>query len=278
VDEIVICNGGWNFPEYTNDDTPLQEVSEVIKRLDVNGKIHEIRGLSWDKLKQIHDRTSEKYPVQKTGNRAKAATLANEAAGELGADWVLWIASDQVFYANAKQLRALTENTSGTDGFQFYEHKEFWGSQWFWLKPEFCTDPYSTNDGAKFYKYGGNGGQVQWFCGEGGIMNYRNQTADDTCTTGHFRECYPADRDCLPVASLYLSDRIQRSMFYWIDHSKCEGFTITKLEAFRRAVADACSVWDRAQPKNLNPASYFAIPQVFFAKSPEQYILDGMPK
>lgn len=253
----------------TKHDVPLPEVSEAIKRLDVNGKIHEIHDMDWAKLKGLEKPCDE----QNTGIRALAATLANDEAGRLGADWVLWLASDQVFYNSAKELHALAENRSGCDGFQFYEHKAFWGSQWHMCRD--ATDPYSNSDGAKFYKFGGNGGQRQWFAGEGGIMNYRQQRPDDSILTAHMRECWPVQgREELDLVSL-LWYQVQRYYTLHLDHNKVEGIEQNHQDVFRFAVNSAWGIVQRAAWSNLRPAD--PIPQIFNIE-PLAYIESGQPK
>lgn len=263
IDAIVVLNSGWDFPRYTRNDYPLPEISEQIKRLDVNGKIHEVTKLDESKLFGLPD------AAETMGNRAIAATLANDAAGELGADWVLWIASDQVFY-DAKPLRRLAEQTV-TDGFQFYEHKSFWGSQW-WMAND-ATCPYSESDGAKFYRYRGDHGERQWFKGEGGIMNYRQQTPSEACLTGHMRECYPAARWELPQPKDFLAYQLQRGYFYFRDQNKVLKRNESNMDSYLKGMAYAWNVWQRANPKNLRQAD--PIPQVLNAENPEGWIREG---
>jgi hypothetical protein len=271
VDEIVVLNAGWNFPDMTEDNVPLPEVTETIKRLDVNGKVHEIHDMDWGKLAGI-DEGGFKPTKLNTGIRALAATLANDYAGGLGADWVLWTASDQVYYENAKQIRALTENPNGIDGFQFYEHKAFWGSQWYMCKD--ATDPYSNSDGAKLYMFKGDHGQRQWFRGEGGIMSYRQQYPCDSVLTAHMRECWPMPKGDLDLENL-LTYQIARYYTLHIDGRNVAGQKVDHRQVFNFAVHCAQGICERARWENLRDAD--PIPKIYHM-TPEQYIAEGEPR
>jgi len=267
VDEILVGNGGYNYPHYTDDNVPLEDARQYMKEIDVNGKIHEIRNLSYA------DTNGLCLPERET-RRAVAITAVSEAARKYNPDWILWAASDQVLYENAKHLTDIMKGGlgGGYDGYQFFEYKSFWGSPWFMINNPDTF--FSESDGVKFYRYGGSNGERQWWVGEGGIQHYRQQMPSDIVTAGHFRECAPAKEGKVDY------DKIReyaekRYCFYTFDHHMQKKIPITVKEAIVYGKNTAVSHVNRSRAANIHPAD--PQPPPVFRIGPEKYVRSGLP-
>ena len=53
VDEIVVVNSGFNFPFFDKENVPLESVSIMLKEIDFNGKIHEIKGCTFEDAPEL---------------------------------------------------------------------------------------------------------------------------------------------------------------------------------------------------------------------------------
>lgn len=213
VDEIVVVNSGYNFPLFTEYDVPLPEATETIKELDVNGKIHDVQHVTWEKAAKY----GPELQPEREGIRAIGMTYANDVANDLGADWILRFDSDQVFFPNVKNVREVIAEAK-TGGFQFLEYKAYWLSPNLMLK----GGEVSNSDGAKLFKAMNTEPKVgrQWYVGEGAIVHWREQTPSDAITTGHFREvCPPLKDGSIDRRGLFLY-YFQRMMFHGWDQNR----------------------------------------------------------
>lgn len=273
VDEIVVVNSGYNFPFFTEYDVPLLEESQMMKELDVNGKIREIQHVTWEKASKFGPELLE----SREGIRALGMTYANDVANDLGADWILRFDSDQVFFPNVKKVRELAKGDKG-DGFQFLEYKAYWISPNTMVK----GGEVSHSDGAKFYQSIGQQGQRQWFAGEGAIVHYRPQFPNKEVTTGHFREVHPALPDGTPDRRGLFLNYFQRMLFHNFDQNRLYAGTdkpgwekgLTRDEMILRAFNTA---------RGIAYGKYDLVPSVPTAPlviriGASKYISEGFPK
>lgn len=126
VDEIVVVNGGIDINSSespTEFNIPLKEVTRDIQKLDIDGKIIEIKGFT---VNDVHT----KLPFFEGPNKLRGkeyqdkcydcmgfnATLAHETAIKKGADLILSVDADHVCYPEVEHVR-----NAGPVVFQAYE-------------------------------------------------------------------------------------------------------------------------------------------------------------
>lgn len=247
VDEIVVVNSGWN-KDFTHCHTPLDGVTEMIKEIDVNGKIHEKQHVTWN--------TCPNLVPSREGIRALGMTAANDEAVNREADWILRFDSDQVFFNNVKNIRMLTDSSNyvpcdcvecrenpqpifkNPSGYQFFEYKPYWLHPLQWA-PESVPVVSSHADGAKLYE----AMPGQWFYGEGGIMHSKDQAPSKQVTTGHFREAYPL-KDGKLDEEAFRAYSIRRFMLYFIDQERLKGIERSYEERLESATKKFMHIWN----------------------------------
>ena len=108
-DQIIIVNGGYELgnPSMDRYNVPLDQVSRDIRRLDIAGKIVELKGFTLEDLehKAVLARQFDKLEEPWFDMRGLAGTLANEEAVRRGADMILKFDSDQVGFRSAERVK-----------------------------------------------------------------------------------------------------------------------------------------------------------------------------
>ncbi len=191
VDEIIVANQGYNIDSHAGKNDfmvsvgPLERASNVIKRLDVNGKIIELTDI--DPTKLIHAYPMGTLKDCKDGNwydmRGLNFTAANEYAAQHGADWILMAGSDGVAYADLKGIK----EEIGTYSFHRNEFAGDVGGEASYLHDVYMDTMYSdTIDTFVADLY-------TWFSDGGAISGHRSIPAKDGNTSDtHARK--PTDR------------------------------------------------------------------------------------
>jgi len=266
VDEIVVVNGGLDDVVYPRrDDAMLKRESAVLRQIDKDNKIIEIKP-SWDIAPpQINNKTSEL--------RARNLSIATQIAHERGADWILKFDSDQVLYPTVKDLRVLT--LCDSRGYQF------------WQMPDFIGDVYHINDGyqnrnpfddgVKFYKahldvrYGGQGAII------GAV-----QTPCDGIQSAHFRRIVPEN-----ISERDKKDFFFRRAYYHIwsqniinEHpvNQKEGRKLQDSEMLSMALQEAESHMKEIGSINIRECTdLINIPPLACLMKPLEYITGGYP-
>jgi len=263
VDRIIVVNSGYNFPYFTEYDHPLADATHAIKQIDINGKIDEVQHARFESCDLVQS--------EREGLRALGGTFASEYARKYSPEWLLQFDSDQVFFANVRNIHQLT--TKDTDGYQFLQYLAYWITPWHCIPPELLS---SYSDGAKFYRYGGKGGERQWWLGEGGIMNYREQKPCDLVTTAHFRECYPTPKGQPPDYDSAFYYQFRRAMFHLFDRNRLHKLNQSMQDIIVGAFNVAKeAVYERTKaglfPAPIPPPEVVEI-------GPEKYVKEGFPK
>ena len=191
VDQIVVVNYGFQLDNKRRMG-PLKEASEVIKHLDVNGKIKEVTHVDPKKLRHS-------YPVgtQRAANlrrkreegegswydiRGLNLTAANELAFNLGADWILKFDSDEVCYRDVEKLR----EDIGTYVFHQYEFAGLVGGSENYFPDPGPASPYI--DTVQTYK----ADLDTWYLGAGAIANHpEDRKPTDLFHCAHLRWANP---------------------------------------------------------------------------------------
>lgn len=130
-DEIIIANSGFSMdnpnPKVL---VPLERVSTEIKRLDINGKITELKNIDPNKLEHKMELITQ-YEADHTGRahnddwcdpRGFGITAANEEANRRNPDWILKIDTDQACFKDVENLRKYLEKPTFT-GLTFYQYE-----------------------------------------------------------------------------------------------------------------------------------------------------------
>ena len=194
-DQVVVANNGFDFDNFPRTE-PLDRATAWIKRLDVNGKIVELRDVTPGRL-------NHNYPIgtQRAANdrrkqggegywydlRGLNLTAANEEAVKLGADWILKIDSDEVCYSDVDQLADMLRlNWTGTSVFHQLEFAGDVGPDSCYLADPPPSSPYI--DTAQTYR----ADPETWYIGGGAIVNLREERLESTVFhCAHLREANP---------------------------------------------------------------------------------------
>lgn len=187
VDEIVVVNAGFS-DDFSRDDVPLERESKAIKEIDVNGKIFETSDVYWGRPAEGVDVNEPRayWGVRSDadGVAARNFTIANRIALDRGAEWILRVCADQVFYENARLIPQYIAKHPSC-GYQFLEH-DGWALD---IYHRFKDAESIVSDGALLYR------TTPGDCHIGGCAPMiQPQTlaegVEDICTA-HFRDAYP---------------------------------------------------------------------------------------
>ncbi len=181
VDEIIVVNSGYNidqpelgckFPEKYNQE-------QLSKFPDIDNKLLIFDGLD-------HNSLDERYRIDYTINefgRAGNATFANRLARERDADWILHVASDQVFYSSLTLPKLVCLMQLNHDGYRFWQYADFVYD----LNHHGQLPGNGTDDGSLFYKTKPD----QMYGGQGAPGIYTEQFEIDYIQTAHLRHVPP---------------------------------------------------------------------------------------
>jgi hypothetical protein len=183
VDEIIVSNVGYDLenPDI-NKLVPLDRVTDEIKRLDVNGKIVELRNITPNTPEHKMVLTSQKIAEQKSIDnwcdvRGLGITSANDEARRRDAEWILKLDSDQACYKDIVNIKRYL-NSLTFDGIYLHQYEfigdvpltYYKGTPQSFLSSPSPTSPY--NDSMFAYRafpgqyYGGGGSPALYLRGQ----------------------------------------------------------------------------------------------------------------
>jgi len=173
VDEIIVVNGGYDLKNPSIDNKKLERESKVIKEIDINGKITEVRG-DWNLVKYAKPETET--------IAARNMSIGIQIAYYRNPDATLEIKCDQVFYPTVKRIHQLDLNQHS--GYQFWEYTNFIGGLYSVPKEQKHK---GCDDGARLFKPC----ETDYYNGQGQPMIRAEQFCVDFIQTGHMRMVYP---------------------------------------------------------------------------------------
>lgn len=274
VDKIVITNSGYNFPFFNKDNVPLEELGEMIKEIDCNGKIEEIKGIEFSEWeRKLDPAVSKQEPFRftkaNTGIRALGTSACvNIVVEKYKPEHILHFDSDQVFFNNLKNI---TE----------YKGKgcQFWLIQAYSVSPWHCTKEHvdaSFSDGPHFFKTDDISSDYPvYFYGEGAFMNATQEEFDKTWVA-HFRETYPYKKGERIDRNKLFNLTFRRHLLYYVDLNRLQQQNKTLEEIVAQAYNTvAKKVYEYPMDK-LIPAPQS--PPEVCEIGPEKYIKEGYPK
>lgn len=186
VDEIIVVNSGYDinnpqlgckFPEPINSQR-IRNVMDIDQKLGKN-KIVLIDGLDHNSLEKKFKIDYNIHEYGRSGN----ATYANRLARKRGADWILHVASDQIFYESLNRQKLDDLIRMGHSGYRFWQYADFA----YGLEHHGGLPDNGTNDGSLFYISKEN----QNYGGQGAPNTNVEQYEIDYIQTAHMRNVPP---------------------------------------------------------------------------------------
>ena len=266
VDEIVVGNYGFNIYDPKPDVwIPLDRVSQDINRLDINGKITELKSVDISRLKHPYKVITQKEANEQKINdwydiRGVSMTHTNEVAVDHGADWIMKIDSDQVCYLDIRRLRRYL-SVVRVNGLKFHQYEfigDIGGKDNYFSKPQ-PNSPY--DDPVFVYKanvnqYYGGGGSPALFL-DGG-----DRIGTDLIHAGHMRNANP----------IFITDEEKFMHFFyrvWFRlYTNQYGKFCRELDQHAKKTALDMLKYENKQPAEVQP------PEVCFYKDPLDYIIE----
>lgn len=245
----------------------VERESKVIKEIDVNGKITEVRG-DWGLVKYAKPETETVA--------ARNMSIGIQVAYYRRPDAVLEIKCDQVFYPTAKRLPFLDLNQHS--GYQFWE---FTNQVYNLFQVPKELKHQGCDDGARLFRPS----ETDYYMGQGQPMLSAEQFCVDFIQTGHMRLIYP-DKYTKEEKLQFAYERAWAHLMcqnsineHPINQQEGRKLTSEEIEKMARDSARGV-VESKGIPLHLvdDPRSPKHPPSICLLEDPVEYIKRGYPK